>query len=196
MTMLGVALALAAVTGAAGGAIETRAQLPPELLSFVDPDAHAIWLSSADLDRDGDEDHLLVLERQATDHVVEERQRPLLLVLREADGSLRVAKRNEHIVMCSSCGGVMGDPFVEIEAGPGTFTVRHYGGSSWRWGLDYRFGYSRRDRTWQLVEVNSTSFHSSEPEKTEDKRLVPPKDFGKIDIADFDPEDYEGKGER
>ena len=188
-----IATMLAATTGVA---IEKPEQLPRELLGFVDHDDHAIWLSSADLDRDGDEDHVLVLERQATDHVIEERQRPLLVILREADGSLRVAKRNERIVMCSTCGGVMGDPFVAVEAGPGTFTVRHYGGSSWRWGVDYRFNWSRRDRSWQLVEVSSTSFHSSEPEKTEDKRLVPPKDFGKIDLADFDPEDYEGKGER
>ena len=174
-------------------------EVPPELRAFVEPKTLAISVSTADLDRDGDQDYVLVLERQDEKYLdldSSDGQRPLLVIVRAADGSLGVAKRSERAVMCSTCGGVMGDPFMEVTAGPGTFSISHYGGSAWRWSADYRFNYSRRDATWQLVEVKGASFHVNEPEKEELRRYTPPKDFGKIDIADFDPEDFEGKGER
>ena len=172
--------------------------LPQELRPFVETGTKAIRLAKADLDRDGREDAILVLERlaQTSEDGLEEHQRPLLVVIRQADGRMRVAKRNDRLVMCSGCGGVMGDPFQGIEAGPGTFTVSHYGGSAWRWTEDYRFNWSRKDRTWQLVRVEQTSFHTMEPDKVEEHVATPPKDFGKIDIADFDPENWKGQGPR
>ena len=90
----------------------------------------------------------------------------------------------------------MGDPFVGIEASAGTFTVMHYGGSSWRWSSNVRFNYSRKDKAWQLVRVETSSFHTADPDKEKVEVATPPKDFGKIDFADFDPEDWKGKGPR
>ena len=191
-------LLMAASAQALADEIMSPEELPPELRGFVEPGTKAIWLAKADLDRDGREDAILVLERLAhtSEDGLEERQRPLLVVTRQADGSLRVAKRNDRLVMCSGCGGVMGDPFQGVEAGPGTFTVSHYGGSAWRWTEDYRFNWSRKDRSWQLVRVEQTSFHTMEPDKVEAHVATPPKDFGKIDIADFDPGNWKGQGPR
>jgi hypothetical protein len=193
-----VTLLLSTGPAALADEVSSPEALPPELRPFVEPGTKAIWLAKADLDRDGREDAILVLERLArtSEDGLEEQQRPLLIVLRQADGSLRVAKRNDRVVMCSDCGGVMGDPFQGVEAGPGTFTVSHYGGSAWRWTEDYRFNWSRKDRTWQLVRVEETSFHTMEPDKVERHVATPPKDFGKIDIADFDPSDWKGRGPR
>lgn len=142
---------------------------------------------------------MLVLERQkakASDPDIEEGQRPLLILVRGAEGTLKEARRNSKVVYCSSCGGVMGDPFQGVEVGPKTFTVSHYGGSAWRWSVDYKFNYSRRDDTWQLVKVEETNFHAMSPEKEEIKVSTPPKDFGKIDIADFDPDNWKNHGAR
>ena len=72
----------------------------------------------------------------------------------------------------------------------------NYGGSGWRWSLGATFNYSKRDNTWQLVEVQTSSFHAADPENGEDKTMRPPRDFGKIDIADFDPDRFEGGGAR
>jgi hypothetical protein len=193
-----VTLLLSTGPAALADEVSSPEALPQELRPFVEPGTKAIWLAKADLDRDGREDAILVLERLArtSEDGLEERQRPLLIVLRQADGSLRVAKRNDRVVMCSDCGGVMGDPFQGVEAGPGTFTVSHYGGSAWRWTEDYRFNWSRKDRTWQLVRVEETSFHTMEPDKVERHVATPPKDFGKIDFADFDPSDWKGRGPR
>jgi len=101
-----------------------------------------------------------------------------------------LAKRNDRIIYCSTCGGMMGDPFVGITAGRKTFTVEHYGGSAWRWSNSYKFNYSRIDNAWQLVEVREESFHVSDQEGGESRTYTPPKDFGKIDIADFDPDNW------
>ncbi len=172
-------------------------KIPPAVKPFVAPGTLPLSLSNADLNGDGLEDFILVLERQKakpSDPEIEDRQRILLILVRKPDGRLVEARRNDRVVYCSTCGGVMGDPFQGVEAGLKTFTVSHYGGSSWRWSVDYKFGYSRRDDTWQLVQVKESSSHAGDPEKAENKTYRPPKHFGKIDISDFDPEKWKGQG--
>ena len=172
--------------------------IPGELRRFVEPQTVLISFDAADLNGDGLSDYVVVLEKQKKkpdDVDIEEGQRPLLLIIRQKDGSLKVAKRNEKIVFCSTCGGVFGDPLDSIEVGPKTFSVNHFGGSAWRWGNSFRFNYSRRDNTWQLVRVEEVSFNAGDPDKTmKTKIYTPPKHYGKIDIADFDPENFRGKG--
>lgn len=171
--------------------------LPAELTPFVESGTRAFALTKADLNGDDKEDALLVLEKlkaNPSDEDITEAQRPLLLLIRQHDGTLKLAKRNDKIIRCSTCGGVMGDPFQPIEASTKTFAVAAFGGSGWRWSLDYKFNYSRKDDTWQLVHVSESSFHAAEPDNAETKEFSPPKDFGKIDIADFDPDNWKGKG--
>ena len=119
-------------------------------------------------------------------------QRPFLVLVRGKDNKLSEAKRNEEMVMCSECGGIMGDPFVGVTVGRNTFNVNHYGGSAWRWEVNYKFNYSRIDKTWQLVRIEKVSFHAIDQNKTMKRKvLTPPMDFGKIDIADFDPSKFQ-----
>jgi hypothetical protein len=171
------------------GALKINAEVQP----FVERGTKAIALEAADLNGDGREDFILVLEKEDPARDEDDfpiAQRPLLILLRGEDGRLTAAKRNERLVMCSRCGGVFGDPFEGVEAGRNTFTVHHYGGSNWRWKYSYKFNYSRLDRTWQLVRTEETHFHTSDPDKMKTRVFTPPKDYGKIDLADFDPENY------
>ena len=101
-------------------------------------------------------------------------------------GKLTLVKSNVEVVYCKSCGGAFGDPFDGVEAKRGQFTVYNYGGSAWRWGERYQFNYSRIDKTWQLVRVEEISYNSTEPQKNYKTKILTPKKFGKIDIADFD----------
>jgi len=172
---------------------ETDLKVPAEVIPFVESGTKAIALEKSDLNGDGRDDFILVLEKEkpakdADDFPVG--QRPLLILLRGADGKLTLAKRNDRVVMCSQCGGVFGDPFEGVIAGKNTFSVEHYGGSSWRWKYSYKFNYSRIDKTWQLVRVEDISYHTSDPEKAKTKIYTRPKYFGKIDIARFDPDNY------
>lgn len=168
-------------------------ELPPAVLPFVESGSRVLALEDGDLNGDGLRDVLLVLERQpervAVDPV-EDGQRSLLILLRRSDGSLDLAKRNDRVILCASCGGIFGDPFVAVKAGNRGFTIFHYGGSNWRWSTEYRFQHSRRDDTWQLTRVREESYHTAHPDRVERKTYQPPRDFGKIDIADFDPDTW------
>ncbi len=171
-------------------------EVPVEVKPFVEQRTKPIALESADLNGDGLKDYILVLEREnpslKDENDFPKNQRPLLILVRGADNKLSAAKRNELIVMCSECGGMMGDPFAGVSVAKNTFTVSHYGGSAWRWSVDYKFNYSRIDRTWQLVRIEEESFHASDPQKTRKAKIkTPPKNFGKVDIADFNPSDFD-----
>ncbi len=176
-------------------------KVPAEVQPFVENGTKPIALESADLNGDGLKDFILVLEREniaeKDEYDFPVNQRPLLILVRGTDKKLSEAKRNEKMVMCSQCGGIFGDPFAGLTVGKNTFTVNHYGGSAWRWTADYKFNYSRIDKTWQLVRIEKTSYHNVRPpEETMEKTvLTPPKDFGKVDINDFDPADYEKKAD-
>ena len=177
---------------------ESEFKVPAEVAPFVESGTKAIALERGDLNGDKREDFILVLEKEnpaKDDDDFPVNQRPLLILLRGADGKLTdgkltSAKRNERIIMCSKCGGVFGDPLEGVVAGRNTFSVEHYGGSNWRWKYSYKFNYSRIDKTWQLVCVEELSYHTSDPNKVKAKIYTPPRYFGKIDIADFDPENY------
>lgn len=165
-------------------------KIPAEVKPFIEKGTKAIALESADLNGDATKDYILVLEklnpeRDAGDFPVN--QRPLIVLIRDNQNKLSAVKRNEKMIMCSECGGVMGDPFEGVEIGEKTFTVNNYGGSGIRWSARYKFNYSRIDKTWQLVEVKKESYSTADVDKVKTKILTP-KDFGKVDVADFDPE--------
>lgn len=167
-------------------------KIPPEVEVFIAKEMKAIALETADLNGDGTTEFLLVLEKsksQPTDDNADD-SRSLLVIVRDRQGKLKLAARNEKIVYCRSCGGAFGDPLDGVEANRKSFVVYNYGGSWQRWGDYYQFNYSRRDRTWQLVLVQKTNYDSHNPEKVKTMTLTP-KNFGRIDINDFDPDAIE-----
>lgn len=173
--------------------------LPANVQTFVIPGTRPIALEAADLNGDGLKDYILVLEKQkaaSEQFETNEEQRPLLILIADSTGALKKVKQNNKIVFCVTCGGIMGDPFVEVVAKKNSFTVYHYGGSSWRWAVNYKFNYSKRDNTWQLVRVASEHYHSGNPSEAEKSVSTPPTNYGKIDIQDFDPEHWKGVGKR
>lgn len=186
------ALCAASFSAAAQQTDESDVKIPREVAAFVERGTKSIRLETADLNGDGRSDFVLVLERSKPKLDKDGfplNQRPLLILVRQTDKTLKLAGRSEKAVLCSTCGGVFGDPFAGIEAGKNTFTVNLYGGSNWRWTHNYTFNYSRLDKTWQLVRSESSSFHVFEPDKVE-RKIVTAKKFGKINLADFDPEKF------
>ena len=193
MIILGLLLLLSCAAPPAAAAQDDELKVPAEVRPFVETGTKAIAVEAADLNGDGRGDFVLVLEREnpaKDENDFPVNQRPLLILVRGEDGKLGEAKRNERVVMCSRCGGVFGDPFDGVVAGRNSFSVELYGGSNWRWKYSYQFNYSRVDKTWQLVRAEEISYHTSDPDKMKTRIFTPPKDYGKIDIADFDPEKY------
>jgi hypothetical protein len=192
--LLAAALVLLASPGTAGQDPEPDVEVPAAARPFVTKGTRALAFESADLNRDGRPDAILVVEAAQDDPESDGRPRTLLVLAGQPDGTFREAARNAKIVYCSRCGGMMGDPFQGVTAGPGRFTVQNAGGSGWRWGVSYRFDYSRRDDAWQLVRVEEDDFHASDAATPKRVVSTPPKHFGKIEIKDFDPENWKGQG--
>ncbi|WP_156901797.1 hypothetical protein [Azohydromonas australica] len=168
-----------------------EAWLPVEVRPFVEAGTRPIALRSADLNGDGQLDYVLVLEKQTSEDQEsdwEEGQRPFLLIVREPSQKLRLAKRNDRIIRCSTCGSDMRDPLEAIEADFEGFSVRHRG---WDGSSTFQFGYSRLNDTWQLTKSEQVKLHARQPYRAREHTVyTAPIHFGTIGIADFDPDAY------
>jgi hypothetical protein len=172
---------------------EDELKIPAEIKPFVEKEMKAIALETADLNGDGKKDFILVLGKakiEAGEEYTDESERPMLILTRGADGKLGLAARNELVVRCRTCGGAYGDPFDGVTARRGGFTIVNTGGSSDRWSESFQFNYSSRDKTWQLVRAAQSSYNTFKPNRAKTKTFTPPKNFGKINFADFDPDNF------
>ena len=160
-----------------------------ELSKFVLKGYSILQAVSGDLNLDGIDDYLLILKRDGEDtlsDVVEHpEKRPLLILLRDKNHKLQLVRRNDNTVDCVDCGGLLGDPFLDITIKNGYFSVEHYGGSAWRWSRIITYKYSKQDNEWFLHKDGSENFHTSDPEKIE-STIKTKKDFGKVEFEDFD----------
>lgn len=163
--------------------------LPPSLAQFIPVNYNALDTTSGDLNLDQYSDLIMVLRKNGEDttsDVVEHpEKRPLLILLGQADNTYKLVARNDNAVYCVDCGGVMGDPFMEVVIKKGYFSIEHYGGSGWRWTRTITFKYAPADSYWYLHKDGGESFHAADPEKVKTNvRTV--KDFGKVPFDSFD----------
>lgn len=183
----------------------SRVYVPVEIGSFAEKGYRIIdWISS-DLNGDGLGDYLVVIEKQQKEILgekdpeigVDSAHRSVLVIIRQPNQSLELVKRNDIVASCATCFDFYtDDSFVQITAAPRTFSVRRESrGTAFLNIFTYTFGYSRRDNTWQLIRAEEKYDAQSTREESSIDIFTPPKDFGKIDFADFDPESYRGYGE-
>ena len=142
---------------------------------------------SGDLNRDAHRDLILIYKQaQESEDFDKPSKRPLLLYLGQTDGrTYRLAARNDKAVLCSLCGGVMGDPYSGLAIKNGFFTVEHHGGSNWRWTRFITFRYDTKDKKWYLHKDGGENYHTSEPHKSTTS-VKTTKDFGRIVFEQFD----------
>jgi hypothetical protein len=174
-------------------------KIPDELKPFVAKGMIPIAIETGDLNGDGRKDAILIVSKPTrSDGTFDEASmddRQTLILIRNADGTPALAARNDHVTFCHGCGGVMGDPFAGLAIKGTSFTIDNYGGSNDRWSEEFTFAYSKRDSTWQLVRVEEITFQATDPNHTTRKHIyTPPKDFGLINFADFDPENCRKQG--
>ncbi len=136
---------------------------------------------SGDLNKDGIDDRILILkkenEKQTSDVINHPGKRPLLILIRQSNGTLKQVARNDNAVYCVDCGGIMGDPYMNMVIKKSYFSIEHYGGSSWRWIRIITFKYSPKDNYWYLHKDGFESFHTSVPDKVK-TTVKTKKDFG------------------
>jgi len=195
-----LAFCLVSMLSMSAAAQNDEIKIPNDVRPFIQKGLIAIALETGDLNADGRKDHILVVSEPVDENAAWEEgagERSVMILVREPGGELRLAGRNDLVVLCRNCGGVFGDPFAGVSIRGSSFTVNNYGGSNDRWSYSYTFAYSRRDSTWQLVRVEDESFHALDPKHTTKRRVyTPPKNFGLINFADFDPDNFMGKGKK
>ncbi len=156
------------------------------LMSFI-PDNHLVLdYEYGDLNKDGlKKDVILIayqpdLERNREDDV----KRPLFILTRTSDGKLKKEARNDNVALCSTCGGVMGDPYQDIAIKNGYFSIEHYGGSSWRWTRIITFKYDEGGKGWLLHKDGGLEYHASNPDDSKET-VKTSKDFGIVPFGDY-----------
>lgn len=143
---------------------------------------------SGNLNNDQFQDLIIVLKRNNEDSLAaisEFAVKRETIILYGGPSGYSVVARNMNVVYCVTCGGVMGDPYEGITINNETFSVSHYGGSTWRWGRVTTFAKNTKG-TWVLTEDENESFNAVNPDVTNETTITTPKDFGVITFEQFD----------
>ena len=162
-------------------------QLPVAAKSFILPDHEVLKFQKGDLNKDNIEDIVVVLENKKGDDMA---ARPLLLLTQDAKGVYSLAARNDKVVACKGCGGVMGDPLAGITIKNGFFTIEEEGGSRERWTRYITFQFDTTQKTWILHRIDE-SMTDTQDAKNDKKTVKTAKNFGKVLFAKYDSEKME-----
>lgn len=136
-----------------------------------------------DLDADGDDDALLVLEGKDANA-----PRALLLLRRGADGRLQTAVESRRAILCPRCGGMAGDPLQGVRIESGGFILRFEGGSRELWSSEFGFAYASGIDQWQLRRVVHAGFDRADGNNAE--RALTQEEIGDVRLVDFDASDF------
>lgn len=142
--------------------------------TFIPQGWHFYDSTSGDLNKDQLNDLAFVIEQDAveepeekdgSEEVYEEGRGPariLVVLFKQKDGGYRRSVQSNTCVLRDGDGGVLGDPWAGMEVNRGSLVLHFYGGSAWRWGLDYRFRF--QDEDWFLIGATNVGYHSSSGE--------------------------------
>lgn len=157
--------------------------------AFIPKQYSLLDSASGDLNLDAYPDLVLILKKDgedfSSDVIDHPEKRPLLFLLGQADGSLKLAARNDNSVYCYDCGGIYGDPYSKIVIKNGYCSIEHYGGSNWRWTRIITYKFDKPSGKWFLHKDGGETYHISFPDEKEE-HLRTKKDFGTVPFEHFD----------
>ncbi len=163
--------------------------VPAEIKPFVQNGYDVLDFKTGDLNGDKKVDAILILKLKGEDTVVTEDyiepKRPLLLLVRQANGRLKLERQNDQIVMCRECGGMYGDPYSELSIEENGFAISFYGGSAWRWTRGYSFIYNAAKKDWFIAVETESTYWNGDPNKTFNSVSIPADEFGEISFSKF-----------
>jgi hypothetical protein len=158
-----------------------------ELSAFLPPGTSLGLTARGDIDGDGDEDAVIVLDGGEGDAA--RQPRPLLLLRRDADGRLQRAIESPRAISCRRCGGMIGDPLQGIRIAPGALTLRFEGGSREMWSSEFEFTPAPGGDAWQLAGVTHRGFDRADGGKSAERKLSP-EEIGDVSLASFDASEF------
>ena len=154
-----------------------------ELQAHIPSGSKLLDSKIGDLNGDGRPDALLVLDHGNDGKQGAARPRTIVLLVRDAGGQLQVSAQNDKVVPCSTCGGLLGDPYGYARIDKDGFTVVIEGGSRQRWSSEYKFQYSAQN--WYLQKAERSAYDQISEQHME--KTFTPADFGQVAFSDFDP---------
>lgn len=112
----------------------------------------AIKETTGDLNKDGIDEKVVVYNMSDKEDEINGIGRELIIYKKEK-GQWRIWQRSKTAVGNSQDGGMMGDPFEDIEIKAGILIISQSGGSSWKWNTTdkYRF----QNNQFQLIGYTS-----------------------------------------
>jgi hypothetical protein len=158
-----------------------------ELSAFLPPDTSLRLAERGDIDGDGDQDVVIVLDTGEGDAA--RQPRPLLLLLRDADGRLQRAIESPLAIACRRCGGIVDDPLQGIRIEPGALTLRFEGGSRELWSTEFRFTPAPAGDDWWLTGVVHRGFDRADG-GTGAERTLSAEAIGEVSLTSFDASEF------
>jgi hypothetical protein len=110
---------------------------------------------SGDLDKDGINELVVAYNtKKENEEDIESIPRELI-IYKNKNEQWTVWKKSEQALYGSKDGGMMGDPYGEMEIKNGTLLINQQGGSSWKWGHTDKYRY--QDGEFYLIGYTSSN---------------------------------------
>lgn len=172
---------------------DTLDTITPNYATYVPIDDTLIVIDSIAGLLNDDEllDYILVCKSQnESETEYDEYDRKSFIYVGQQNGVYKLHSTNIGAVLCKNCGGVFGDPYdgINIDSKKG-FSITHYGGSNFRWGILSKFTYDITVDNWVLTSVENSSFSTNDPENVE-SILLTSEQFGTVYFQNFDVNMY------
>lgn len=135
-----------------------------------------------DLNGDGIQDAILILE------TMDKGSRRLIVLNGVTPTTFVKTGESDAVAFCEGCGSIRTseDPFKEVVPQKNRFAVVNSVQGGAHWTFQFEFAWSRIDKQWQLVEVQSSNAELGDNGLvSSDCTYKPPKDFGKISLEAF-----------
>lgn len=148
------------------------------------PEGYQIYdTASGDFNADGFRDYIIVL-KSTNESANSSGERPLILLAGAPKGKFELVARNDHVVLCATCGGVFGDPYQKVSMNGAFLTVEHSIGGNWQWSRTITFKYNTETKEIVLHEDITRSYQSYAQNKQ--KSIASNKgDFGNLPFTAY-----------
>lgn len=140
--------------------LDSIAKIPPPIhdSSFIPANYQIKDVVYGDLNLDSFPDAIVVMNSMyEAPGSLSDIPRWFYILTGNSDGSYGVAFKSKNVTPAQEAGQMFGEPYNGIEIDSGTFVVRHYGGSRFRWTYDYVFEYNSEKETWFYVKNYATA---------------------------------------
>jgi hypothetical protein len=162
--------------------------VPSDVEKLIPVGTSLIDYQVADLNADGREDAIIVVEKTIQPDAFAEMPRITMILLRNKNGRLELVEKNDQVYLCKRCLGSRTDIEQYLTVGKGTFGIHNHGGSpGYRRYKKFTFQYNTKNKTWILskVETSISDENSDGHDKFKTKMFIYPKNLKRITFSQF-----------